>query len=76
METTAVIEVGNEFYWYHLRCEVCKNTTIHPGPRRDSMDWQGFVFLLKKSPEAGHHFKFCGECNKMTRTVLIAFDAE
>lgn len=65
-----------EFYVYYLKCDLCKNVDLIPGPRRDSMTWTDFVMLLKKSPEARNHFKYCDTCKKMTHTILIAFDAE
>ena len=69
-------EVMDEFYWYEMRCEVCKTIDSVPGPKKHSTTWQEFSLLLKKSNSFDYQYKYCPACKKYTRQILVSFDAE
>ena len=68
--------VAPEFWFYDLKCQNCKNIDSFPGPRREDTTWAEFVDMLRRSPEYNLHFRYCKECKKVTRTSLIAYEAE
>ena len=69
--------VMSKFRWYEMRCQNCKVVESFPGPKKEDTTWREFAELLKRSPEYGqNHFKYCESCKKMSRFILVAYDAE
>ena len=70
------INDGNTYWWYNIRCEACRTTESVAGPKRENTSFHEFADLLRRSPVYNSHFRYCNNCKKMTRTILIAYEGE